>query len=141
MIPDEWEGDPPAQGTLYNWIKEIFEDKAAFLDRKLTEEIEGRLIQKKVEMLHRHGEIGRKMQGQAMKKLEDIDEKDLPAHAAVRLLVEGIRIERESVGLPQALEKLINSSDEDILDRIEQLTEESQAEILIIDILLASIHS
>lgn len=133
MIPDEWEGDPPAQGTIYNWITDSFEEKAAFLDRKLQDEIESRLIQEKVEMLNRHGEIGRKMQGKAMEKLEKIDPDDLPAHAAVRLLVEGIRVERESTGIPQALEKLINAPDEDILNRIEKITDESQAEILIID--------
>jgi len=58
----------------------------------------------------------------------------LSANAAVRLLVEGVRIERDSVGLPQALEKMIDADDEDLLERVQKLTKESQAEILTDDI-------
>ena len=133
MIPEEWEGDPPSSASVYRWINDEYEDRGAMLDRQLQNELEGRLIQEKVEMLYRHGEIGRKMQTKALAKIETIAPEDLSSSAAVRLLVEGVRIERESVGLPQALEKMLSSSDEDILDRIEQLTEESQAEILVLD--------
>lgn len=133
MIPEEWGEDKPSQKSLNLWIKEIFKPRAVVLDRQMQDELEGRLIQEKVEMLYRHGGIGRKMQGVAMEKLDEIDPQDLSSHAAVRLLVEGVRIERESVGLPQALEKMLSSEDEEILDRIEQLTETSQADILVID--------
>jgi hypothetical protein len=116
MIPVDWGENKPAEGTLRQWIKDSFEERAAVLDKQLANEIEGRLIQEKVEMLYRHGEIGRTMQNRALEKLETVEIEDLPTSAAVRLLVEGVRIERESVGLPQALEKMINSSDEDIMD-------------------------
>ena len=133
MIPEEWEGDAPAEDTVRQWIKNIFEDRAIVLDKQLQNELEGRLIQEKVEMLYRHGDIGRRMQIKALAKIDTIAPEDLSSSAAVRLLVEGVRIERESVGLPEALEKMLSVPDEKILDRIEKLTEESQAEILIID--------
>jgi hypothetical protein len=133
MIPVDWGENKPAEGTLRQWIKDSFEERAAVLDKQLANEIEGRLIQEKVEMLYRHGEIGRTMQNRALEKLETVEIEDLPTSAAVRLLVEGVRIERESVGLPQALEKMINSSDEDIMDRLESLMEEAPADILVIE--------
>ena len=96
-------------------------------------ELEGRMVQEKVEMLYRHGEIGREMQNMALGRLRNMNVEDISANSVVRFLIEGVRIERESVGVPQALEKMLNSTDEDILNRIEKITEESQAEILIID--------
>ena len=132
MIPEDWNG-APAVDTIRIWIKDIFRPRAEDLDKRLAQEIEGRLVQEKVELLYRHAEIGRKMQKKAMDCLDLIDPKDLSTNAAVRLLVEGTRIERESVGMPQAIEKMINASDEDLLNRVQELAKESQAEILIID--------
>lgn len=133
MIPEEW-GSSPSEATVRDWIREEFEDRAAILDKQMMNELEGRMVQEKVAMLYRHGEIGREMQNKALDKLrEDGFLENLSANSVVRFLIEGVRIERESVGIPQALEKMLNSTDEEILDEIEKITEESQAEILIID--------
>jgi hypothetical protein len=133
MIPDNKYDKIPGIRTLRIWIREEFEEKAASLDRQIMNEIEGRMIQEKVEMLQRHGELGRDMQRKAREALDNLDFADFPANALVRFLIEGVRIERESVGLPEALEKLLQEDDETLLDRIENLTEESQAEILVLD--------
>ena len=133
MIPEDWNG-APALDTVRTWIKDIFRPRAEDLDKRLAQELEGRLIQEKVEMLYRHAELGRKIQRKALDCLDQIDPENLSSNAAVRLLVEGVRIERDSVGLPQALEKMIiNASDEDLLERVQKITKESQAEILIDD--------
>ena len=132
MIPEDW-GSKPVVDTVGIWIRDIFRPRAEDLDKRLAQELEGRLVQEKVEMLYRHAEIGRKMQKKAMDCLDGIDPEDLGANAAVRLLVEGTRIERDSVGLPQAIEKMINASDEDLLNRVQEITKESQAEILVED--------
>ena len=133
MIPEDWAGDKPAVSTVDRWIREIFAPKAETLDNRLAQEMEHRLVQEKVEMLYRHAEVGRKIQKKALDCLDEIDPSDLSSSAAVRLLVEGVRIERDSVGLPQALEKMINKSDEDLLNRVQELTKQSQAEILVED--------
>jgi hypothetical protein len=65
------------------------------------------------------------------KILEKQDE--LSSNALVRLLIEGIRIERESRGIPQALEKMVNKTDEELLDEIAQLTGGAEVEILDVD--------
>jgi hypothetical protein len=132
MIPESWNGAPVVD-TVRIWIKDIFRPRAEDLDKRLAREIEGRLIQEKVEMLYRHAELGRKIQRKALDCLDQIDPEDLSSNAAVRLLVEGVRIERDSVGLPQALEKILNASDEEMLNRVQELTKESQAEILVDD--------
>ena len=132
MIPEDWNG-APAVDTVRTWIKDIFRPRAEDLDKRLAQELEGRLVQEKVEMLYRHAELGRKIQRKAMDCLDEIDAEDLSSNAAVRLLVEGVRIERDSVGLPQALEKIINKSDDDLLNLVQELTKESQAEILVDD--------
>ena len=132
MTPEDW-GSKPAVDTVRHWIKDIFRPRAEDLDKRLAQEIEGRLVQEKVEMLHRHAELGRKIQQKALDCLDKIDPEDLSSNAAVRLLVEGVRIERDSVGLPQAIEKMINASDEDLLNKVQELTKESQSEILVDD--------
>ena len=134
MLPDDFSRlEPPSELTLRGWIKGDFKERKAGLDKDMKDAMESQLIQEKVDMLYRHGRIGRHMQDKAMERLDEIKPEDLPAHAAVRLLVEGVRIERESVGLPQALEKLLSSSDEEILDRIQDIMEESPVEILSLD--------
>lgn len=134
MIPEDWDSDKPSVGTVERWIREIFVSRAERLDAELAREMEGRLVKEKVEMLYRHAEVGRKIQRKALDCLDTIEPDKLSAPAAVRLLIEGVRIERDSVGLPQALEKMISASDEDLLERVQKLTKESQAEILTDDI-------
>jgi len=46
------------------------------------------------------------------------------------LLVEGISIERDSVGLPQALEKMLDKEDDDLLAEVERLIGDAPGEIL-----------
>ena len=134
MIPEDWDGSKPAVTTVERWVREIFVSRAETLDNRLAQEMEGRLVKEKVEMLYRHAEVGRKIQKKALDCLDKIDPSDLSSNSAVRLLVEGVRIERDSVGLPQALEKMMSASDEDLLERVQKLTKESQAEILTDDI-------
>jgi len=129
MIPEEW-GNKPSAATLADWIRDSFMPKAETLNVRLAQEIEGRLVKEKVEMLYRHAEVGRKMQRIALERLDEIPDDELNANASVRLLVEGIKIERESVGLPQALEKLLDQDNEELLSRVEALIGDSPGEIL-----------
>jgi hypothetical protein len=130
MIPEDWGDTKPAAATLSDWIRESFMPKAETLNVRLAQEIEGRLVKEKVEMLYRHAEVGRKMQRIALERLDSIPEDDLNANASVRLLVEGIKIERDSVGLPQALEKLLDKDDAELLNRVESLIGDAPGEIL-----------
>jgi hypothetical protein len=129
MIPEEW-GEKPTLGTLQNWHRIDFKPKAERLKREYDERLSAELIQEKVEMLRRHGALGRQMQQIALDCLDNVDPTELSEHAAVRMLVEGVRIERDSVGIPQTLEKLLNQTDEELIEEIQKLIGDSQAVIL-----------
>lgn len=133
MIPQEWGDNKPTSSTVGQWIKsDRFQDHARTLDDSVVKEIDARMVKEKVAMLKRHAEIGFDIQNLAMDKiLEKQDE--LSSNALVRLLIEGIRIERESRGIPQALEKMVNKTDEELLDEIAQLTGGAEVEILDVD--------
>ena len=130
MIPANWGDDIPTTHTLGLWIRgEKFQSQADGLDKQVSIELESRLVKEKVEMLSRHSELGVYMQNMAKDYLEE-NESSLSANAAVRLLIEGIRVERESKGIPQALEKMMNKTDAELLEEVKSLTEGAQVEIL-----------
>lgn len=129
MIPEDW-GHKPSAATIRDWIRERFAPKADALNARMREEMEARMVKEKVEMLYRHAEVGRKMQRKALERLDSIPDDELNANASVRLLVEGIRIERDSVGLPQALEKMLDKEDDDLLAEVERLIGDAPGEIL-----------
>jgi hypothetical protein len=55
---------------------------------------------------------------------------DLKVPNAVKLLIEGVRIERDSRGIPQALEKMMDKSDEELLKEIQMIISKSSGHIL-----------
>ena len=130
MIPESWGDNKPQAATIHGWLKsERFQDQARMLDESISKEIEGRMVKEKVEMLSRHADLGVEMQDQAIAYLRSHKD-ELSSNAAVRLLVEGIRVERESRGIPQAIEKMINKTDEQLLEEIKELTGGAEVEIL-----------
>jgi len=111
----------PSTRTLTAWTREIensFEDRAAVLDMEVSRQLGERLIAQKVAMLDSHAKIAAEMQDMAITYLRANKDK-LSPNAAVRLLVEGVRIERESTGIPRTLEKLADRSDEELMKQIE----------------------
>lgn len=110
----------PTKSALNFWITEEFKPRAELMDKQIKDQMNALLVKEKVEMLRRHAEIGLKMQNIAIDYLnENLDE--LSAPAAVRLLVEGIRIERESRGIPDALDKMQSMTDEDLMKEVQHL--------------------
>lgn len=110
--------------VLQDWIKNIFEPRASKLDMEARQTVDQALVAEKVEMLKRHAAVGQQMQDIALDFL--IEHKDeLGSNSAVRLLVEGLRIERESRGIPATLERIGRMSDEKLLEEIQQLIVDS----------------
>lgn len=130
LIPEEWGDNKPNAATVGGWIKsDRFQDQAKALDESVVNEIESRMIKEKVEMLSRHAEIGFNIQNIAIEKI--MEKKDeLTSNALVRLLIEGIRIERESRGIPQAIEQMVSKTDAELLEEISKLTGGAEVEIL-----------
>ncbi len=111
----------PSENTLKKWIDE-FKVSAEPIDKQVVEFVSERAITEKVEMLTRHARIGQDMQDLAIDYLERNKEK-INQNSAVRLLIEGIRIERESRGLPTMITKIQDASNEDLLKQIQVLME------------------
>lgn len=129
MLYDNIEDDPitkerPTLNTLQTWVKSEFAERAEILDKQVELEIQGRLVEEKVAMLERHTKTALQMQAMAENYLQEHSE-DLKVPNAVRLLVEGIRIESESRGIPQVLKKMINKSDEELLKELQAIVANS----------------
>ena len=124
-IPTDENGNRPSLITVRGWINS-WQSRADFMDEQVRREIEGRLVQEKIAMLERHSTLGIQMQDMALEYL-DAHKDELTPGTSVRMLVEGVRIERESRGIPQALGKMIEQSDEELLKQIEDII--SKAEV------------
>lgn len=84
----------PSRPTLDEWMKS-FKEKAEKLDEELMEKLSATAIAEKVKMLERHIDVAMKMQNMAIDFLENAED-SLNSNSAVRLLIEGLRIERQS---------------------------------------------
>jgi len=113
----------PSESTLNAWLNE-FKKEALRLDTSARDIVDKTVVAEKVEMLIRHTLIGRKMQDAALLFFEEHPE-EINAAAATRLLVEGVRIERESAGIPDALGKMSSMSDEQLLEELKKIVSSS----------------
>jgi hypothetical protein len=126
-------GGKPAYETLHVWVtSEEFREKARMLDEQVMEQINAKMIAEKVEMLNRHATVGVTMQDIAMKYLDE-HKTELGISPAVRLLVAGVEIERESRGIATTVEKITRMSDQDLESEIQKLLEKSPVELQTID--------
>lgn len=131
MLEPTEEGNIPSKVQLNNWLKG-WREQAEFLDQQVKKELEAKLIAEKAEMLSRHAKVGRKMQGLALEYLSKDDVVDkLSPNSAIRMVVEGWKIERSSVGMPDVLEDVMTKTDDELLEDISKLITEGSSEILI----------
>lgn len=114
-------GRTPSTKVLAQWRdKRDWATRAELLDIGVTHQIEKQAVQEKVEMLNRHAEAGKKMTDKAIDYIEKHD--IMKTSDAIKMLVQGVQIERTSRGLPLALDKLSEMADETVLNRINALT-------------------
>jgi len=128
--PDNW-GNQPTKVTLDHWIHEDFKEKADLLDQQVEEEMNKRLIQQKIEMLTRHAQVGRDMQKRAIAELEKLE--TLSEAGSIRLLEFGARLERESAGIPEMLKDIMKLTDEQLVQKIQDLVTKSPSSQLILE--------
>lgn len=131
LIPiDAGRGKKASIKILDTWIKESFAEAAIVTDEKAMELLHKDNALAKVEMLERHAGLGRKMQDIAVKYFETHDIETLKARDAINMLVQGIKVERES-RFPQEKEfsKLAELSDDQLLEELEK-----EAKTIILDV-------
>lgn len=125
--PETNNGIKPARMTLSNWINGMFAERASKLDEGVRNTLDTAVIQAKIEMLKRHVETSKEMQNIGIEWLK-AHKDELTGASAVRLATEGMRIERESLGIPGALLRMSEKSDDELLEELRQLIEESPVE-------------
>ena len=131
LIPVEPKiGKKPYVQVLDRWIKESFAEAAIVTDEKAMELLHKDTALAKVEMLERHAGLGRKMQDIAVQYFETHNIETLKARDAINMLVQGIKVERES-RFPQEKEfsKLAELSDDQLLEELEK-----EAKDIILDV-------
>ena len=107
----------PPRTTLYAWMSD-WKEHADELDQQIKDEFSADVVQTKVEMLRRHASVGKELQSIGIEWLrENLD--SLTAAAVTRLIKDGYEMERSSVGVPEALEKMLAVSDDDLKKQIE----------------------
>jgi hypothetical protein len=109
--------------TGTKWIHEDFVEMAKTLDDQVIRTMNEKLVQEKVAMLSRHARVGEEMQNLA---LEYLRTKDLDSSAsAIRLWMEGTKLERDSRGIPEMIKKMMSLSDDDLLKEISNMVTNS----------------
>ena len=119
FLPVDEFGRKPQPAKVAGW-RDIggWHGRADELDRQGSKEMETYAIEKKVEMFKRHADVARQLTEKGLDWL-GTHEPDKSADA-IRLVVEGIRIEKESVGVPDALLKIAAMNDQEITEVIGQ---------------------
>lgn len=124
----ELEGQVPNPSTAGKWIGE-WRERADDLDQQAKDQFTAEVIETKVEMLRRHAKLGKDLQNVAWEWI--VKHKDeLTASAVVRLIKDGYEMERESVGVPEALEKMLSVSDDELIKQIEEAITGEDMDIL-----------
>jgi hypothetical protein len=101
-------------------------ERADDLDVKARRELETIIVEKRVEMFQEHAETARKLIKAGLDYLEDhaIDS----SSDAIKAIVAGLRIEKESVGVPQALIRVGEMSDKQLTSVIGNLLDAMRGE-------------
>lgn len=127
LEPDE-RGHVPGYSTLRSWRTEYdWEERADELDKKASLDIQKKLIDDRRRMLEEHIDVGKSMREKALNYLETHEIET--GHQAIRLLELAIRVEKESVGLPDVLEELGKLEDTELTERIAKILEGSEVSI------------
>lgn len=118
----------PTIFTVSKWVME-FRERAIPLDEQVMMQVNERMIAEKVEMLNRHADLAIEMQDMGIQYLRE-HETEMKSSEAVKLLVAGIEIERESRGIATTVEKIGRMSDAELNKEIEKLITKSNVEFL-----------
>jgi len=134
IIPPDIAGNTPSLNTLGHWMTEgsNWRKRADVLDDEVKNQIEAYAIAKKVEMLTRHSDVGKELQEAGANYIrEHLDQ--LKPSTAIRMIVEGVRIEQNSRGIGTAFKEMVEMPDDELTSKIEELIDRSKVEISQID--------
>jgi len=121
MVPEDETGRKPNASVILKWVDDgDWHVRADILDERAAESLEKVLVTDRVEIFKKQAEIGKKLQEIGMKYVES-DEFKLNAVTALKMIIEGATLEKESVGLTIALTKIYALDDEDLQSEVRKL--------------------
>lgn len=109
----------PSVRVLTRWIVDDFIKKALELDDKIERKIDDTLIERKLDMLNRQAELGRKMQETAWQYIEENDVGS--TKNAIALLKLGLETERAAMSVPGFLKGIVGKSEAELLDELKDM--------------------
>jgi len=116
----EFNNEKPSLLMLRGWMNhDVWLERTEQQDEEVRKILTEQQVLSKVEMFERHAEVGREMQGLSLAWLQTHKD-DLTPGTAVRMLVDGITIEQGAAGIPDALRRMMNMNDEDLIKEIAQ---------------------
>lgn len=128
MVPDDESGRKPAASLISKWMEDgDWYVRADILDERASESLEKVLVTDRVEIFKKQADIGRKLQEIGMEYIESDDFK-INALTALKMVIEGAQLEKESVGLTIALTKIYSLGDSDIQSEIKKLLAKADKE-------------
>lgn len=125
LQPDALSGIKPSLRVVEGWIRDYFVPAALEIDEQVTDQVDSRLIQVKLEMLDRHAEIGRELQEMGLEylKAEGIGS----AKTALMAVIKGVEIEHNARVLPtDIVRKLENMTDDQLLKEFSELLKDGK---------------
>lgn len=119
-LPVDELGRTPHTEVIKRWIRESgWRDRANILNAEVARQIEKKAVEVRVEMLNRQAEIGKELQ---RKGSEYLDKHEFEkAGEALKAIIQGAELERSSRGLPDALIKVSEMKDEDLMTTLNHL--------------------
>lgn len=116
LLPKDDQGRTPSKPLLeIHWLPN-WRQRADVLDAESSNILDRNLIQERVEMLEKQAEQGKKLQELGMQFFED--HKLTDEAVALRMVVQGVEIERNSRGLSVALQRISSMSDETLQNEL-----------------------
>jgi hypothetical protein len=119
-IPEDVNRRKPTLALLNEWKNtRSWELRADVLDTEVARQIEKQAIEEKVEMLHRHADLGKELQTMGREYFDNHPiEKD---STALKMIIDGVTMEKASRGLPEALLKVADLGDDDLSGLVSKL--------------------
>jgi len=121
---EQWYADPDRNVTaiarqygvtdtaVHKWRQKFgWDARAAERDREVERRARNESIRRQADMLKRHAQSGRALQQQGLKRVLQGIESD---QAAIRAVTEGVRVERQSEGLPEWIFEILNASNDEL---------------------------
>jgi hypothetical protein len=121
VLPPNPGGPMPKQSTITAWKEDMgWTQRADVYDARVAQEMEIELVEQRKTMLRKHAEEGAKLQDLGMKFLEKSGGIETDS-TALRAVLEGAVLERTSLGLSEALTRIMKMSDDQLVNEVQNI--------------------